>query len=384
MKKWIIRIVVTLLLILAGVLLRRTVFAPEPVAVEVARAAYGSVEATITNSKAGTVKARRRAGLSTGTAGIVVALEVQRGDRVESGQMLLRLDDATQQSQLLYAQRHRELADAKNDRACLAAERARREWERNDQLAKERVVSMDRLDALRTVYELATADCIVAGADVELAKASVEVARAELDKTVLVAPFEAIVADVAVELGEWVTPSVALIAAPDLIDAIDPSSLYISAPMDEVDAQLLRLSQRVRVTIDSFPDRTFWGNVVRIAPYVLDVEQQNRTLEIEVELDDAKFSASLLPGTSADVEVVLEVREEVLRVPTFALREGKRVLVVEQGVLVERSVETGIRNWDWTEISGGLEAGDPVVTSLDRPDVDSGVRIIVESDGEPR
>ena len=114
MKKWILRIVVVSLLIAAGLLLRATVLAPDPIAVRVAPAEHGRVEATITNSKAGTVKARRRAGLSTGTAGIVVALEVQRGDRVKQGQVLVRLDDATQQKELLYAQRQLELATARS------------------------------------------------------------------------------------------------------------------------------------------------------------------------------------------------------------------------------------------------------------------------------
>lgn len=379
MKKWILRAVVTALLVSGALVLRRTVFAPEPVVVQTTPAALGLVESTITNSKAGTVEARRRAGLSTGTAGIVLALEVERGDRVKRGDVLLRLDDAKQRSELGYAERQLEVTGARNEMACVAAERARRAWERNQVLAEESVVSEDRIDALRTDFDLALADCRVVAAEVQLAEAAIEVARAELEKTVLIAPFDAVVADVSVELGEWVTPSVPLVTAPDLIDAIDPTSLYVSAPMDEVDALLLSVGQRVRVTIDSHPDRASWGRVARLAPYVLDLEQQNRTLEIEVELDDAELSASLLPGTSADVEVVLEVRADVLRIPTYALMEGGRVLVVEEERLVERLVETGIRNWDWVEVTAGLRAGEEVVTSLDRPDVASGARVRVEA-----
>jgi HlyD family secretion protein len=219
----------------------------------------------------------------------------------------------------------------------------------------------------------------VASAEVQLAAAAVEVSRAELAKTVLSAPFDAVVADVSVEVGEWVTPSVPLVAAPDLIDAIDSGSLYISAPMDEVDALLLRVDQRARVTIDSHAGRAYQGHVVRLAPYVLDVEQQNRTIEIEVELDDAELASTLLPGTSADVELILEVREGVLRIPSHALMEGGRVLLVEQSELVERLVETGLRNWDWTEITSGLLAGDEVVTSLDLPDLAAGARVVVEA-----
>ena len=383
MKTWLVRLLILAAIVLAVVLLRRTVFAPDPVGVRVVRAESGRVESTVTNSQAGTVRARRRAGLSTGVAGIVMSLEVERGDRVQAGLVLLRLDDRTQRSQLLQAERQLALAQAKNDRACLAAERSRREWERNQELSvSDGIVSVDRLDALKSAYDLATADCHVAAAEVALAAATVEVARAEHEKTVLIAPFDAIVADVAVEVGEWVTPSVPLIAAPDLIDAIDPSSLYISAPMDEVDARLLATDQPVRVTIDPFPGRSFPGRIVRIAPYVLEVEKQNRTLEVEVELEDVEFAATLLPGTSADIEVILEVKEDVLRIPSYALMPGSRVLVFADGLLEERKVETGIRNWDWTEILGGLDEGEALVTNLDRSDVTAGTRAVIE-EGEP-
>jgi HlyD family secretion protein len=118
--------------------------------------------------------------------------------------------------------------------------------------------------------------------------------------------------------------------------------------------------------------------VVRRAPYVLDVEAQNRTVEVEVELEPSDVAAALLPGTSADVELILSVREDVLRVPSTALMEGGRALVVEQGRLVERAVKTGVHNWDFTEVLGGLSAGERIVTSLDRPEIKAGARVKLE------
>jgi HlyD family secretion protein len=118
--------------------------------------------------------------------------------------------------------------------------------------------------------------------------------------------------------------------------------------------------------------------VVRIAPYVLDVETQNRTVEIEVEFDDPEVVASLLPGTSADVEVVLEAREGVLRVPASALLEGNRALVARDGRLVEETLRVGLKNWDWAEIREGLSSEQAVVISLDRTEVKAGARVEVE------
>ena len=86
----------------------------------------------------------------------------------------------------------------------------------------------------------------------------------------------------------------------------------------------------------------------------------------------------LLVGYSADVEVILEVRDNVLRIPTAALGEGGRVLVVDGDRLVERTVKTGLSNWEQTEVLEGLAVGDRVVTSLEREGVKAGARIKVE------
>ena len=107
----------------------------------------------------------------------------------------------------------------------------------------------------------------------------------------------------------------------------------------------------------------------------VDLEEHSRTFEIEVEFDDREFAAGLLPGASADVEVVLDTRDAVPRIPTYALMEGGRVLVLEGETLVERDVTTGLRNWQFTEITAGLETGERVVVSLDRAEVQAGARI---------
>jgi HlyD family secretion protein len=193
---------------------------------------------------------------------------------------------------------------------------------------------------------------------------------------VLRAPFDGVVADVTIEVGEWTTPSPPAVPVPPVIEMLDALSIYVSAPMDEVDSAKIHLEQPVRVTLDPYPDQSFDGRVSLVDPYVLDVEAQNRTVGIEVELADAAFASTLLPGTSADVEVILSVHQDVLRIPTSALLQGNEVMVLEDGVLARRSVESGLRNWDWTEITGGLAAGDRVVTSLDRAEVKAGAEAV--------
>jgi HlyD family secretion protein len=141
-----------------------------------------------------------------------------------------------------------------------------------------------------------------------------------------------------------------------------------------VDSGRIRKGLPARLTVDSQPGKHFAARVVEVAPYVTDRLEQNRTVEIELELDDAAAATALLPGTSADAEVILSAKDAVLRVPTSALLEGGKVLVLEGSLLVEVPLQLGLRNWDFTEVTGGLAEGARVVVSLDRPEVTAGAK----------
>lgn len=378
-RRWLRLLLAVAVVAAAGLGLRATLFAPEPVAVSVAAVTRGPVEETVTNSRAGTVRARRRAQLSPEVGGRVVALPFREGERVEAGAVVLRLDDSLQRAQLAVAERDRGTAEAQARQACLAADQAERELGRNRRLAADGIVAADQLDRLESAAATQAAACDAARQAVQRATAAVVLARTEAERTVLRAPFAAVVAELSTDLGEYVSPSPPGVPLPAVVDLLDPASIYVSAPMDEVDAGRLRPALPVRVTLDPLPGRQLAGTVRRVASYVLDVEQQNRTVEIEVELADPALAATLLPGTSADVEVILEVRPAVLRIPTQALIEERRVLVVDpDGRLAARELEVGLRNWDFTEVRGGLAEGDRVVLSLDRDGVEAGAAVAVE------
>ena len=318
------------------------------------------------------MRAQRRAKLSPELGGQVAELPFREGDLVREGDTLLRLDDRAQRARLELSRRDVQAAAAEGERACITADRAGRELERVRALADDDLLSPDMLDQSMTSKAAADAACTAARATEARAEAAVVVARTELDKMTLLAPFDGIVAEVSIELGEWTTPSPPALPVPPVVDVLDPGSIYVSAPMDEVDSGRVRRDQEVRITVDSHRDQSFPGRVSRVAPYVLDLQEQNRTVEIEVEIDELPEGVTFLPGTSADVEVILEVHDEALRIPTAALMEGNRVLTVDDGVLTERSITPGLKNWDFTEVVEGLEAGDRIVTSLDREEVKGG------------
>jgi HlyD family secretion protein len=352
---------------------------PEPVAVTLVTADRGPVAATVANTRAGTVDACRRAGLSPASGGQIASLPVADGDRVDAGQLLLELWNEDVKAELTLAERDARAARSRAREACVVADVAKRDAARITELRAERLTSEEAADQAQGRAESTAAACAAAEDATRVADARVDVARAHLERTQLYAPFAGVIAEVNGELGEFVTPSPVGIPTPPTVDLIDASCLYVSAPIDEVDAPRVTQGLPARISLDAFPDRVFPGHVRRVAPYVLDQEKQARTVEIEAEFADAE-KAGLLAGYSADVEVVLDERADTLRLPSSVILPDKTVFVFDPGTrrLAVRRVETGIANWEYTEILGGLTAGDRIVSSIDRDGVIDGALAVPE------
>jgi HlyD family secretion protein len=361
-------------------ILRWTVFRPAAVPVTVFQVDKGRVEDTVVNSRAGTVQSRRRAGMSPGIAGLVVEIPVQKGSRVNKGEVLLRLDDSEHQAQVHLASRSLEAAKAIAEQARFEADFAQQVLKRAQSLARNEVIAETTLDQDRTRALTGEAAVLAAQARVREAEAALDAATATLAKTVMTAPFEGVVLDITTEVGEWISPSPPGVFIPPVVDLIDPAALYVSAPIDEADVARLRVGLPVRITLDAFRGQPFAGSLTYISSYVETRQEQNRTLRVEAAFQDTPLPTNLLAGLSADVEVILDARDQVLRVPTYALLEGGRVLVVQNDRLIDTKVATGLHNWSFTEITSGLTAGERVVVSLDRPEVKAGALAIIRGE----
>src|SRR5512139_95232 len=353
---------------------------PKPIPVVVTEIGRGVVEASIANTRAGTIESCQRTKMSTIIGGRIEILAVKEGDRVKKGQLLMQIwhDDIKAQERLARA-----ALDTSRKRvveACTLADSAEREVKRQKELHRQGFISANAIDTAQAAADARAASCATAKSDIAQAEASLNVARVQQGRTTLVAPFDGTVAKIVGEVGEYSTPSPPGVPTPPAIDLIDESCVYVKAPMDEIDAPKVREGQFVRITLDALPGKSFSGKVRRIAPYVAAVEKQARTVDVEATFDNPAEAGRLLVGYSADIEVVLDTRKDVLRVPASALLEGGRVLVVDAaGTLVERRLKTGLSNWEYTEVIEGLAPGDRVVTSLDRPGVKAGARVTVET-----
>nr|WP_270049542.1 efflux RND transporter periplasmic adaptor subunit [Thalassolituus pacificus] len=354
----------------------------KPIEVRMAKTSQGLVEALVSNTRSGTIKACQRSRLSLALGGQVNHLYVDQGDKVESGTLLLELWNDDLKAALEQSNAQVRMAELNKASACRQAQADQREVKRQRELFNKNLSSPEQLDRTETSAEITRLSCQQNEAQVQNAKANVAVQQARLAQTQLRAPFAGIVAEVNGEVGEYATPSPPGVATPPAIDLIDDRCLYVRAPIDEVDASIIRVGMAARVTLDAFRDQAFTGKVSRIAPYVEDKEKQARTVNVDVTLDALPDDVQLLVGYSADIEVITAANPQTLRIPSEALLEGNHVLTLADDgkTLQKKALTLGLSNWTWTEVSAGLTAEQPILVSLDNPAAVEGAEVTVIDD----
>ncbi|WP_155309332.1 efflux RND transporter periplasmic adaptor subunit [Desulfosarcina ovata] len=352
---------------------------PDPLKVVVRPVTRGRVERTVANTRAGTVKACRRAKLSPSIGGQIARLPVAEGDRVKAGDLLLELWNEDLAAQVQLARREVTATRARAQSACSRAAVAAKNAARLKTLLKSSVGTEERTENAVAEADALAAECTAARGEIAVREAQLAVVAANLARTRLLAPFDGVIGEINGERFEYVTPSPLGVPTPPVIDIIASGCFYVIAPIDEVDVADIQVGMSARITMDAYGSRIFQGHVRRVADYVLDLEKQARTVDVEAAFAHTEEFPLLLAGYSADIEVILDVRPDVLRVPTEAVMAGNTVVVFKPAseTVERRTIETGLSNWDFTEVRQGLEADEQVVINVDVPDLEDGAPAVV-------
>lgn len=264
-------------------------------------------------------------------AGLVSEIRFQSGGQVEKGEVLVRLDDSV-------------------DRATLEGLRA------DARLAE---IQYKRTAELLPRQSVSQADFDIAKATYEAAQARVATQLATIDKKTIRAPFTGLLGIRQVDLGEFVAPGTRFVA----LNALDP--IYVDYALPERFFRQLALGQKVKLTLDAYPDERFAGEVTAIES---GVDEGTRTIRVRATLPNP--DARLRPGMFAEVQTLHEDEYEVLTVPQTAISfhtYGDFVYVIVPGeeegqrIAKRRQVITGAVREGVVEIREGLEAGEEVV-----------------------
>ena len=289
------------------------------------------------------------------TPGTVDKIFVDLGDKVEEGNLILKLNQQDARANL-------ESAEALLDTNIRALERAKAVWtdaelnlKRYMNLFTEGVASISQRDAVQTQYNVADAQLKQAEAQVNHAKAQANLARKHLADTEIRSPIAGHIKKKLVSAGEVLRDKTPLF----IVVKNDPLKFQGSVP--ESFAPHIRIDQDIVIYIDAFPNESLSGKIIRTSP---SIDIQTRTLSIEALIPNPK--SSLKSGFFAKAVIVMKEEKDIPFIPeasVYSFAGINKVYVIAEGMARERSVKTGMRDAGMVEITNGLKPGEIVATT---------------------
>jgi RND family efflux transporter MFP subunit len=246
----------------------------------------------------GYVVARRQATVSAKVTGKVAAVLIEEGQRVETGEVIARLDDANARAQVAHAEAQVEQQRANRDAMRIAFDNAGPTFARNHQQFAANVISAQAFDDAKAGYDAAQASLEVATRALAVAEANLAVAHRNLDDTVVRAPFGGIVTVKAAQEGEMVSPVSAGggFTRTGIGTIVDMDSLEVEVDVSENFISRVETGQRVAITLNAYPDRRMPGRVIAIIPTA---DRAKATVKVRVGFEQR--DASVLPEMGARV-----------------------------------------------------------------------------------
>jgi HlyD family secretion protein len=202
-------------------------------------------------------------------------------------------------------------------------------------------------------------------AQVAAAETSRDLARLRLEQAMITAPMNGEVANILINAGEQAAPG-----APAII-LVNKEAFHIEVSVDEIDIDQIALNQLVEITLDALPDRIVDGRIVDIAPTAAATGAGVVTYLVTINIEPGQ-TITLRPGMTANASIVVEEIDDVLIIPNWSIRldrdSGLAFVnkLTAAAEIIEVPVETGLRNEQFSEVLGGLEAGETVVVTNER------------------
>ena len=336
-------------------------------------------------SATGTLNPIKTVLVGSQVSGTIQHLYADFNDQVKQGQVIARIEPAIFVAKRAEAQANLENANAARDKAWIEVQEAKREYDRQSDLYKKKLVAETVLDAANFAYQAAQAEHKVKIASVAQSQAALEREQVNLDYTTIYAPIDGVVISRDVDVGQTVAAS---LQAPTLFTiANDLTRMQVEADVDEAFIGQVQKDQPVSFTVFAYPRRKFSGSVeqVRLQPTVeAGVVKYNCIIHVD------NTDLALKPGMTATVSIEVAHQENVLTAPNAALRyvppwPQEKLDQVREGLkpgyailwqldgdtFTPLTVTTGIIGEKVTEVSGAeLVEGMSIAVPLKREDAE--------------
>jgi HlyD family secretion protein len=326
----------------------------------------------------GKVQPLTKVEIKSKASGIVQKLDVDYGERVKEGQVLAELDREQLEASVREARANLIAAQAAYERNRVEAEGPdlpflKSSLERSRKLYADGLIAPSLLDDADKAYQLglnkqtaAKSQAAVARAEVEKARASLERAETDLRYATITSPMDGLVLSRDVEVGDAVSSILVMGSQATLVMVLgDVGSVYVKGKVDEADIGKVRLDQEARIRVESLKDKSFVGRVTKISP--MGEEKDNvTTFEVRVSIDNPTGELKVM--MTANAEIILEEKKDVLLVPEAAVvfEKDRSSFLELADPKAERgrrrvAVELGIGNGVKREVVKGVAEGDRVV-----------------------
>lgn len=266
-------------------------------------------------SSTGTLNPVTSVQVGTQVSGQIQQLFVDFNSTVKKGELIARIDPETFTYRVRQAEADVEAARSSVNRSRVALANTQRDLARTKELVAQKFISPAELDRVQSTYDLALAEVRTAQAVVQQRDAQLATAKVDLGRTEIRAPVDGVVIKRSVDVGQTVAAS---LQAPELfIIAKDLRDMQVETSIDEADVGRIRIAQRATFSVDAFPGRTFAGEVKTVRKAAQSA--QNVVTYIAI-VTASNERGELLPGMTANVRIVTDTRESVLKAPNAALR----------------------------------------------------------------
>ena len=313
--------------------------------------------------------------LSSEVIGKVAEIFVEEGDRVEAGQLVLRVDDRNFLAGFEQAEASLRLNTIDIERQEVRIGNLERQFERSRSLFERDLVGEEEFDTLRNQLELARIDLKSARERLAQAEAQLDQVNDQLSKTRIVSPINGVVTSLDIKVGETAIASSTNIPGSSLMTIADPRSIYTEVLVDEADVANLAVGQRAEIVAIAYPEQPIQG-VVRYIANTAKAEPTRQGLSFTVEIDILEAGDVVLrPGMSCRAEIFTARDQAVPAVPIQALvfeEDRSRLLseyfifVNEDGVARKLAVEVGASDDEFQELTSGIDGEVEIVVGPDR------------------
>jgi HlyD family secretion protein len=326
----------------------------------------------------GKVQPLTKVEIKSKASGIVENLLVHYGDTVTEGQILAELDKELLVAGVREARANLLAAEAAYERNRIEAEGPdlpflKASWERSKSLYADGLIAPQILEDAEMAYQMglnrktaAASNAAVTKAEVERARAAVERAETDLRYATIRSPMDGLVLSRDVEIGDAVSSILVLGSQATLVMTMgDVSEVYVLGKVDEADIGQVYLGQPARIVVESFKDKKFVGEVTKISPFGVEVDNVT-TFEVRVSIKNP--GGELKTNMTANAEIILEEKKDVLLVPESAVvydRDRNASLEIPDSSADDGkrkvAVTLGISNGVKTEVVDGIDEGSQVV-----------------------